>query len=264
LFHCSGAINFNEFLNFSPESDSYKIEALQPAISPDAGSMIQFTSGTTGQPKATLLSHFGMVNNSFSIGIRNELHKKHARISMPLPLNHVGGCVISACGSLHFGATMVFPSPHFDGEAMLKSIVNERCTMFVGTPTFFVDLLAKQRVMELRIPEIDVASVGGSVLSPQVVKDIETIMKVKKITSVYGLTETSSAIMQTLPEDNNSSVEEFVGVVSSNVEAKVIDRNGNTVPFGQPGELCIRSSCNMLCYFNEPEKTKEAMGDDKW
>jgi acyl-CoA synthetase (AMP-forming)/AMP-acid ligase II len=226
--------------------------------------MIQFTSGTTGQPKATLLSHFGMVNNSFFIGIRNEFHKKRAKFCMPLPLFHVGGCIISTCSALHFGATLVFPSPHFDGEAMLRSIVNERCNMFVGTPTFFVDLLAKQSALSLDIPEIDLAVVGGSVLSPQVVKDIETIMRVKKVVSVYGLTETSSAIMQTLPEDDNKSVEEFAGVVGSNVEAKVIDRSGNVVPFGEPGELCIRTSCNMLCYWNDHEKTKEVMGEDKW
>lgn len=226
--------------------------------------MIQFTSGTTGQSKATLLSHFGIVNNSYSIGIRNELHKKHNTNCMPLPLFHVGGCIISMCGALHHGSTTVFPSPHFDGEAMLRAIVNEKCNIIVGVPTFFVDLLAKQRALNLEIPVIDLASLGGALLSPQIVRDMETIMKVKRITSVYGLTETCSAIMQTLPEDDNRSVEKYVGVVSSNVEAKVIDREGNVVPFGQAGELCIRTSSNMLYYWNDPEKTNEVMGSDKW
>ncbi|KAG5671256.1 hypothetical protein PVAND_001464 [Polypedilum vanderplanki] len=259
-----GAINFLELLNLSSENDLIKVEELQSSISVDDGSMIQFTSGTTGQPKATLLSHFAMVNSSYYSAIRNSLDKIYMKCSSPLPFFHVGGSIVSVLGSLHFGATLVSPSPHFDGEAMLRSIVNEKCNMMIGTPTFFVDLWSKQRALNLKIPEILIACVGGSLLSPQIVKDLETILKVKKISSVYGLTETSSVIMQTLPGDSNQSVEEFVGTVSKNVEAKIIDRDGKTVNFGEPGELCIRTSLNMLCYFNDPEKTKEVMGDDRW
>ncbi|CAG9807976.1 unnamed protein product [Chironomus riparius] len=259
-----GAFNFDDLIKSSSENDKRKINELQASISPDSGAMIQFTSGTTGKPKATLLSHFGMVNNSYFIGLRNGFHKKDYKLCIPLPLFHVGGCIISLLGSLHHGRTLVFPAPHFDGEAMLRSIVDENCNFFAGTPTFCVDLLAKQKLLNLPLPEIEMACLGGADLSPQIVKDLTEVLKVKRITSVYGMTETSSAVFQTLPEDNNQSVEEYVGVVGNNVEAKVIDKKGNLVPFGQPGELCIRSKVNMIKYWNEPEKTKETLGEDGW
>lgn len=105
------------------DMDRWLIEDLQGSISPDSGCNIQvnlffiskfffvillnyflkFTSGTTGLPKATLLSHFGMVNNAFNIGIRNEFHKKESRLCMPLPMFHVGGCIISTIGALWHG-----------------------------------------------------------------------------------------------------------------------------------------------------------------
>lgn len=196
--------------------------------------------------------------------MRNEFHKKDYKLCIPLPLFHVGGCIISVLGSLHHGTTLVFPSPHFDGEAMLRSIVDEKCNFFAGTPTFCVDLLAKQKSLNLPLPKIEMACLGGADLSPQIVKDLTEVLKVKRVTSVYGLTETSSAVFQTLPNDNNQSVEEFVGVVGNNIEAKVIDNKGNLVPFGSPGELCIRSKVNMIKYWNEPEKTKETLGEDGW
>lgn len=136
--------------------------------------------------------------------------------------------------------------------------------MFTGTPTFLVDIVAKQRELNLKLPEIDMVGVGGSVMSPQVVKDVENVLKAKRISSVYGLTETASAVLVTRPEDNNQITEEFVGTPISHVEAKVIDRNGNTLPFGEAGELCIRSPCNMIGYWGDEEKTKETMTSDRW
>jgi fatty-acyl-CoA synthase len=237
---------------------------MQSSISPDDPAMIQFTSGTTGQPKATSLSHFGMINNSYNIGNRALINKENVKLCAPLPLFHVGGCIISLLGCLHFGSTMVLPGPHFNAEDTLRAFVDEKCNQFSGTPTFFIDMIAKQRELKLNLPQIDIATCGGALLSPQVVKDIESVLKVKKIASVYGLTETSSAIFQSLPEDDSSSVEEFVGKILEHTEAKVIDKNGNTVPFGTSGELCIRSSCNMLEYWGDEEKTKEILGNDRW
>lgn len=162
------------------------------------------------------------------------------------------------------GNTLVFPSPHFNAEDTVRAIVSENCNIFSGTPTFLVDIVAKQRELNLKMPEIDLVCVGGSVLSPQVVKDVENVLKVKKISSVYGLTETASAVFQTLSDDSNQITEEFVGVAGSQVEAKVIDKDGKTVPFGVTGELCIRTVCNMLGYWGDPEKTKETIGSDRW
>ncbi len=159
---------------------------------------------------------------------------------------------------------MIFPAPHFNPEESLKAVVKEKCNVLYGTPTMFVDLIAKQREMKMELPEIELANTGGSICSPQLVKDITKVLKVKKMQSVYGLTETSSVVFQSVPGDKNEFVEEFVGKISENVEAKVVDKEGKIVPFGAPGELYIRSYCNMIGYMNDEEKTKEVLGDDKW
>lgn len=128
----------------------------------------------------------------------------------------------------------------------------------------FVDLIAKQRELKVNLPQIELANTGGSVCTPQLVKDTVNVLNVKKFKSVYGLTETSAVVFQSLAKDKNESVEEYVGTVSDNIEAKVIDKNGNAVAFGEPGELCLRGYCTMLEYWEDEEKTKEVLNSDKW
>ncbi|KAG5674730.1 hypothetical protein PVAND_004682 [Polypedilum vanderplanki] len=259
-----GAINFNELLKISTENDVKKIEEIQSKISPDDGCNIQFTSGTTGKSKAALLSHFSMINNGYDIGIRHEFDKKPARICVNVPFFHVYGCVAAIANSLCHGATLVLPAPHFSPEDALKAIVKEKCTAIYGTPTMFVDLVAKQKELKLNLPEIPIANTGGSICTPQLVKDVTGILKVKKFRSFYGLTETSAIAFQSLPEDSSQSVEDYVGTVSNNLEVKVIDRDGNLVKFGEPGELCVRGYSVMLGYWNDEVKTKEVLGEDRW
>lgn len=128
----------------------------------------------------------------------------------------------------------------------------------------FVDLVSKQRELNVKLPEIEFSNTGGAICTPKLVKDVETVLNVKHFRSIYGLTETTSAVFQSVPTDNNSKVQEFVGHVSDHLEVKIVDHDGNAVPFGQPGELCVRGYNNMLGYWNDKAKTREIIGDDKW
>jgi medium-chain acyl-CoA ligase, mitochondrial len=137
----------------SSESDIKEIEKLQSLISPDSGCNIQFSSGTTGQPKAAILSHFNLVNNSYDIGetsnatslltnsnvsilgVRQELNKNTGRICVNNPFFHVYGVVISIMNALHHGSTLILPAPHFNPEQSLKAIAKEKCNVIYGTPT---------------------------------------------------------------------------------------------------------------------------------
>lgn len=134
-FIFSGAIWFDEFLKASSESDCAAIEELQPSISPDLCCNIQFSSGTTGQPKAAMVSHFSMVNNGYNIGIRQELHKRYRRICLNNPFFHAAGSVIGVMNAMNHGATLVLPAPHFTAENSLRAIVDERCDVIYGLPT---------------------------------------------------------------------------------------------------------------------------------
>jgi medium-chain acyl-CoA ligase, mitochondrial len=210
------------------------------------------------------LSHFSMINNGYHVGTRQEFDKRISRVCVNNPLFHVYGCIVATLNSLYHGATMIFPAPHFSPEDSLKAILSEKCNVLYGTPTMFVDLVAKQRELKLNLREIDLANTGGSCCSPQLVKDITRELKVRKMQSIYGLTETSAVVFESLPNDKNELVEEFVGTISDNIEAKVVDKEGNLVPFGEPGELCIRGYCNMMGYYGDEEKTKEVFGADGW
>lgn len=128
----------------------------------------------------------------------------------------------------------------------------------------FVDLVAKQRELKLDLPEIAFVNSGGAICTPKLVRDAESVLKAKKFRSIYGLTETTSAVFQSMPDDDNTKVQEFVGRVANHVEAKIIDQDGNAVPFGRPGELCLRGYFTMMEYWGDEAKTKEVMNSDKW
>lgn len=131
----SGAINYQELLNSASESDISKINQLQSLISADDPFNIQFSSGTTGKPKAAVLSHFNMVNNGYDQGIRQELNKNYRRICLNNPFFHVYGQVIGIMNATIHGSTVVLPAPHFSPEDSLKAISKEKCDVIYGTPT---------------------------------------------------------------------------------------------------------------------------------
>lgn len=112
-----------------------QIDELQSTISPEAPANIQFSSGTTGKPKAAVVSHFSIVNNSYNIGLRQGCDKIHRRICLNNPLFHAYGVVIAAVNALNHGSTLIFPEKHFNPLQSLKAIIDEKCDVIYGTPT---------------------------------------------------------------------------------------------------------------------------------
>jgi medium-chain acyl-CoA ligase, mitochondrial len=263
------------------ESDVAQIEKLQSSISPDSGCNIQFTSGTTGTPKAALVNHMSIVNAGKDSSLRLEHHKNQSVICSNMPLFHIAG-VVSITNTMAFGSTMVHPAPHFHPEYSLKAIVGEKCNVIYGTPnsklelikllhiltncfvSVYVDMIAKQKELNLDLPEIRLSLVGAAICTPKLVKDARKYLGVKNFLSLFGMTETSATGFQSLPGEHEDLVCNHVGLVADNLEVKVIDVDGNAVPFGTPGELCIRGYCTMLGYLNDEAKTKEVIGPDQW
>lgn len=156
------------------------------------------------------------------------------------------------------------PAAHFSPVESLKAIVDTKCSVIYGTPTMYVDLVAKQKEMKLDLKNIEMAVSGGAIVAPKLVQDIIDILQVKQFKSVYGLSELTAVVFQSLPEEEKSFASEFVGHVSENVEAKVVDRNGIVVPFGTPGELLIRGYSTMMGYYDDEAKTKEMICPKGW
>ncbi|XP_067626068.1 medium-chain acyl-CoA ligase ACSF2, mitochondrial [Eurosta solidaginis] len=258
-----GTLSFDDLLGLSNATERDLITQLQRHISPDSGCNIQFTSGTTGQPKAAVISHYNFVNNGTHIGNRNQLDNS-SRICVQVPLFHAFGVVITIIAGLVHGSTLVLPSAGFSPAASLHAIVDENCTVIHGTPTMYVDLIKQQRKLKLPLKTAKMAITGGAPCSPQLFLDIKNVLGLEHVRTVFGMTETTAVIFQSRSGDCMEQILNTVGHVQDHIEAKVIDDQGRTVAYGECGELCVRGYVTMLGYYDDEQKTKETIGKDKW
>ncbi|KAL5285432.1 ACSF2.2 family protein [Megaselia abdita] len=258
----NGAFKFCDMMDLANKTEIESLEKNCDNISPDAPCNIQFTSGTTGLPKAAVLSHNGLVNSAETF--TKALNLEDARICGILPLFHCYALLVGKLAAIVAGATYVIPSPYFIAEKALKTVVEEKCTHLQGTPTMYVDLVEKQKELKLPITTLKHALTGGASCSPQFINDIRDVLKIPAVRNAYGASETSAnAFIQKFieTEENNLTT---VGSLNEHLEAKVIDPNGKTLPFGQLGELCIRGYNIMLEYYGDEEKTREVLDKDRW
>nr|CAI5870061.1 unnamed protein product [Callosobruchus analis] len=245
-----------------PDTQSVKsIKDDQKKIDVHSITNIQFTSGTTGFPKAIPRTHFQVVNNSYFVGQRMMLDQKHHTFCWQIPNFHAYGLTAGTAG-WHNGSTIVYPSIRYSPQKSLDSIKEERCTTLLGTPTMYVDLIREQSTRNENINP-DFALTGGAVASPQLVKDMQTVLKVKTVQSLYGLTESLAAFFS-LPGEDTSKVYTTVGHIVEHTEAKVVDSKRKTVKFGVPGELCLKGVGILDAYLCDDKRTKETFDEEGW
>ncbi|XP_054263273.1 medium-chain acyl-CoA ligase ACSF2, mitochondrial-like [Macrosteles quadrilineatus] len=258
-------------IRFSDVADSTdsltKLQETNQRLRPEHIGNIQFTSGTTGKPKAVPLSHFLLINNSYFCGKRLGLGEKHYKILVQPPFFHVLAYISALLGSLNFGSTLVLPSPTFNASASCEAVRRESCTMLLGTPTMYVDLcshvsnLPADEQLLHQSPEMAVS--GGALCTPELFRKMKNTFSCDRVMSVYGLTETTAMCFTSTREDSEFHMTSTVGKVSENVEAKVVDEEGLTVPFGTPGELWMRGY-NMTGYWEDTVATDMTLTRDGW
>ncbi|CAD7079650.1 unnamed protein product [Hermetia illucens] len=259
-----GAFQYEDIFNYATEDAITQIQNSQRDIQPDWPCNIQFTSGTTGQPKATVISHFSLLNNGIHAAQRNELNTKHHKICVQVPFFHTYGVTVGIVAGMIYGSTLVLPSAYFSPKASIAAINEERCTVTYGTPTMYVDLIKKVIDSNAILTTPEIAVTGGASCSPKLLENIKHYLKMKKVKNAFGQTEATSVLSQSLPDETEDHVLHTVGHVTDHVEVKVIDKDGNVVPFGEPGELCCRGYLNCLGYYGDEEKTKELISPDGW
>lgn len=260
----SGAYTFNDLLHLATTEQVRAVAASQALINPDSACNIQFTSGTTGQPKAAVLSHNNFVNNGIHIANRSDMNLRPQRICVQVPLFHAFGLVIATMSALAHGSTLVLPSAGFDPTASLRAIESERCTLIYGTPTMYVDLIARQRIVQADVSSAEWATTGGAPCTPHLFGEIRRWLGLRGVRTVFGLTETAASAFFSMTGETMEQTTETVGFVQDHLEVKVIDEEGNVVPMGEPGELCVRGYSTMLGYWADEVKTRETIGEDRW
>jgi fatty-acyl-CoA synthase len=225
---------------------------------------IQYTSGTTGRPKGATLSHRSILNNARFVGDACA-YTEEDRVCIPIPFYHCFGMVMGNLACSVFGATMVVPSPTFDPEAVLRALQDERCTSLYGVPTMFVAQLGHPGLADFDLSSMRTGIMAGSPCPTEVMRRVIDDMGMSEVTIAYGMTETSPVSTQTSTDDSVEHRVSTVGRVLPHVESKIVDPDtGELVPRGEGGEYCTRGYHVMLGYWNDPEKTADAIDADGW
>ncbi|MFE9834128.1 AMP-binding protein [Streptomyces sp. NPDC005551] len=238
--------------------------AREAGLSCDDPVNIQYTSGTTGFPKGATLSHHNILNNGYWVG-RTVGYTEQDRVCLPVPFYHCFGMVMGNLGATSHGACIVIPAPSFDPSATLRAVQQERCTSLYGVPTMFIAELNLPDFATYDLSSLRTGIMAGSPCPVEVMKRVVAEMHMAEVSICYGMTETSPVSLQTRRDDDLEHRTGTVGRVLPHIEVKIVDPvDGVTLPRGSAGELCTRGYGVMLGYWDEPEKTAEAVDSGRW
>jgi len=256
-----GMLNFDGVA--SVRVDEAALRRVNAVLDFDDPINIQFTSGTTGSPKAATLTHHNIVNNArMSADVMGFTDAD--RLCIPVPMYHCFGMVLGTLLCATQGATMVLPSAGFDATACLDAIEAERCTAFHGVPTMFIALLDDPAFAAHDLSSLRTGIMAGAPCPVELMHRVIDDMQMSEITIGYGMTETGPLSTQTRRDDPIDLRVGSVGRALPNTEIKIIDEDGRIVPCGTSGELCTRGYCVMRGYWDDPERTEKDIDAGRW
>ena len=225
---------------------------------------IQYTSGTTGLPKGATLTHRNILNNGYFVG-EGCGYTEHDRVCIPVPFYHCFGMVMGNLGCTSHGSTMVIPNDAFEPVSVLEAVQDEKCTSLYGVPTMFIAELGVPEFESYDLSSLRTGIMAGSPCPVEVMKQVIERMNMDEVTIAYGMTETSPVSTQTGADDSIDQRVGSVGRVHPHVEIRVADpETGETVARGESGEFQTRGYSVMEGYWNEEEKTAQAIDAEGW
>jgi len=240
------------------------LRARMASLSQNDDINIQYTSGTTGFPKGATLSHRAILNDAKFVGAMCD-YDETDRVAIPVPFYHCFGMVMGNLACAVYGAAMIIPCPTFDPAAVLRVLETERVTSLYGVPTMFIAQLGHADLASKDLTSLRTGIMAGSPCPIEVMRRVIDEMNMSQVTIAYGQTETSPVSTQTRTTDSVEARVTTVGQVLPHVEAKIVDpETGETVERGTEGEYCTRGFHVMNGYWNDPEKTAEAIDADGW
>lgn len=259
----SGAISWSEMCRRGVGQE-VDLRAVEDSLLPGEPINIQYTSGTTGFPKAATLSHRNLLLNGYYVGECQRI-KPVDRLCIPVPFYHCFGCVMGTICSVVHGAAMVVPAEYFQAGATLQAIERERATAIYGVPTMFIAQLQHEDFPRANLSSLRTGIMAGSPCPIEVMRQVIEQMGVREITIAYGQTEASPVVTQTRTDDPVELRVETVGRPLPGVEVKIVDTaSGRELGDNEQGELCARGHGVMLGYYKNPEATAAAIDRDGW
>ena len=218
---------------------------------------LMYTSGTTGWPKGVMATHLNIWHNATSFG---GIHfSPDDTIMVATPIFHCWGLISGTFGMLSRGGTVITVERFYPDQA-LEEIERWRPTIFQGVPPMY-NVLLKQPDLDKRDVSSVVFCLSAATKMPEnLIRQVEEKLR-WRYAEAWGLTEIS-CVGATVPytETRLGSC----GRGMADAELKVVDENGNTLPPGEQGELCVRGTCVTNGYLNKPEATAAVFDADGW
>ena len=256
--------SWQHFLVRGEKVTDEKLLSFEERVQFDDPVNIQYTSGTTGNPKGVTLSHHNILNNGYFIGIRMNYTEKD-RVCIPVPFYHCFGMVIGNIACTTHGATMVIPNDSFDATKTLEAVEKEKCTSLYGVPTMFISELYVLDKQPYDLSSLRTGVMAGALCPPEIMKRVKEQMNMHEITICYGMTETSPVSTQTKIGAPFEKQIYSVGTIHDHLEIKIINPETKAiVKRGENGELCTRGYSVMLKYWNSPQATQQVIDEQRW
>jgi fatty-acyl-CoA synthase len=258
-----GMFNFAAIRAAVTAADIARVDSVAAQLRPGDPINIQFTSGTTGNPKGATLTHLNILNNGRIVGAGMRLTERD-RLCIPVPLYHCFGMVMGSLACITHGAAAVFPADAFDPLATLEAVAAERCTALHGVPTMFIAELDHPRFAEFDLATLRTGIMAGAPCPVEVMNRVLTQMHMAEVLIAYGQTETSPVNHMTRTDDPIGKRVGSVGRPAAHCEIKIVDAEGHTLPVGEKGEICCRGYAVMHGYWDDGERTRETIDAQGW
>jgi long-chain acyl-CoA synthetase len=258
--------------------------AVKPVeIHPNDVAVLQYTGGTTGVPKAAMLTHGNITANTMQAGMwfaTGAAAKTDVRALAILPFYHVFSMTVMMNLPLYLGGEIIM-LPKFDPKETLKTITEKKPSIFAGVPTLY-KVLSKEIIDnpgKYNTSSLDVCISGAAPLPP------ETAAEFKKLTGVdllegYGLSESSAAALANpvygekragsigLPVPGTEiKIDQSVLTDDPKLKAALLEKSslpGGGTPINVDGEICLRGPQIMKGYWKRPDETAKTIDKDGW
>jgi len=236
----------------------------QEGLDPHDVIQMQYTSGTTGFPKGVMLTHYG-INNQAHVSCLIGNLRSEERYVTAMPLFHIAGSLGAVMFSVYLGCTLI-PLISFDPAKELELMAQEKATFSFNVPTMLVAMLNHPRFLagEFDLSSLREIITGATPVPVVLMEDVRAKMGAD-CTIVFGLTESTGTVTETVQTDSFELKSSTVGIPHPHMDIKIADPlTGQPVGFGESGELMARGFLVMRGYYNMPDRTAEAIDAEGW
>ena len=243
-----------------PPPGTYSMDALvgsheplrdYPAIVPEEDlALLPYTGGTTGVPKASMLTHFNLVANTLQFRCWFQYRQGEEVFIGALPLFHIGGLAGAMTVPVAAAGTVVL-FRRFHPHGVLQAIQDYRASRFPGVPTMYIAILGLEGSRSFDLTSLRPSRTSAAALPKAVKEAFDTLVGHEVLIEGYGLTETSPL---THANPIHRARAGSIGVPLPDTDARIVDPEEGTkvLPVGQTGELVVRGPQVMRGYLNRP------------